>query len=199
MPGVPGGNALARRHPLPKCGSRKELCHCQRKTPSRNKTGFFYRRRECRRQFTATVGTIFEDSKIPLSQGLAALFLMGSSKQGISARQLYRLPDLGSYRAAWFMTHRIREAMREKGLLQPLIRQGVDVSKTRGIADQRPAYRALKTLVRQRRPHQSRDGVLAGGCPYAEQRKLLVAVQAGHLWGASPHRGGIPALLPGGV
>ena len=104
----------------PKCGSREEPYHCQRKTPSRNKTGFFYRRRDCRRQFTATVGTIFEDSKIPLSKGLAALFLMGSSKKGISAHQLYRLLDLGSYRSAWFMAHRIREAMREKGLLPPL-------------------------------------------------------------------------------
>ena len=104
----------------PKCGSREEPYRCQRKTPSRNKTGFFYRCRDCRRQFTATVGTIFEDSKIPLSKWLAALFLMCSSKKGISAHQLYRMLDLGSYRAAWFMAHRIREAMREKGLLPPL-------------------------------------------------------------------------------
>lgn len=174
----------------PKCGSRKEPYHCQRKTPSRNKTGFFYKRRDCRRQFTATVGTIFEDSKIPLSQGLAALFLMGSSKKGISAHQLYRMPDLGSYRAARFMGHRIREAMREKGLLPPLA--GV------GEADETCRH-SLKTFVRQRRPRQSRDGVCARGWPYAEQRKLLVAVQAGRLWGASPYRGGMPALLPGRV
>ena len=76
--------------------------------------------RDCKRQFSATVGTIFEDSKIPLSKWLAALFLMCSSKKGISAHQLYRMLDLGSYRSAWFMAHRIREAMRDKGLLEPL-------------------------------------------------------------------------------
>ena len=152
----------------PKFGSTEKPYTIRRKSDcrnQRNKVKTLYKRRDFQRQFTATVGTIFEDSRIPSSQGLAALFLMGSSKQGISAHQLYRLPDLGSYRAAWFIAQRIREAMRRKGLLQPVIRQRVDVSKSRGIADQRPAYRSLKTFVRQRRPHQSRDGVRAGGCP----------------------------------
>ena len=62
------------------------------------------------------MGTIFEDSKIPLRQWLAASYLMCSSKKGISAHQLYRMLNLGSYRSAWYMSHRIREAMREKGL-----------------------------------------------------------------------------------
>ncbi|MEO1167219.1 MAG: IS1595 family transposase [Pseudomonadota bacterium] len=64
----------------------------------------------CRKQFTVTVGTIFEDSKIPLNKWLMAFALMASSKKGISASQLGR--NLGiTYKSAWFMAHRIREAM----------------------------------------------------------------------------------------
>ena len=104
----------------PKCGSMDRPYTITRKKPSKNKVSSFFKCRDCKRQFTATVGTIFEDSHIPLNKWLAALFLMVSSKKGISAHQLYRLLDLGSYRSAWFMSHRIREAMREKGLLEPL-------------------------------------------------------------------------------
>lgn len=64
----------------------------------------------CRKQFTVTVGTIFEDSKIPLNKWLLAFRLMAGSKKGISAHQLHR--SLGiTYKSAWFMAHRIREAM----------------------------------------------------------------------------------------
>lgn len=107
----------------PKCGSTDEPYTIRRKNKGgseRNKVKTIYNCRSCRRQFTATVGTIFEDSKIPLSKWLAAIFLMCSSKKGISAHQLYRMLDLGCYETAWFMAHRIREAMREKGLLEPL-------------------------------------------------------------------------------
>jgi transposase-like protein len=69
----------------------------------------------CREQFTVTVKTVFERSKIPLSKWLAALFLMTSSKKGVSAHQVHR--SLGiSYKSAWFMCHRLREAMRSGGL-----------------------------------------------------------------------------------
>ena len=103
----------------PKCGSTEEPYTITRKSASKNKIPSLYRCRSCRKQFSVTVGTIFEDSKIPLNKWLAALFLMCSSKKGISAHQLFRLLDLGSYRTAWFMSHRIREAMRSKGLLPP--------------------------------------------------------------------------------
>ena len=64
----------------------------------------------CRKQFTVTVGTIFEDSKIPLNKWLLGFRLMAASKKGISAHQLHR--SLGiTYKSAWFMAHRIREAM----------------------------------------------------------------------------------------
>ena len=66
---------------------------------------------ECRKQFTVTVGTLFERSKIPLTKWLAALFLMTASKKGVSAHQVHRMLGV-SYKSTWFMMHRIREAMR---------------------------------------------------------------------------------------
>ena len=68
--------------------------------------------RDCKKQFTVTVGTIFEDSHLPLSTWVKAIHLMCSSKKGISALQLQRNLGLGSYRTAWFMAHRIRLAMK---------------------------------------------------------------------------------------
>ncbi len=68
---------------------------------------------ECDKQFTCTVGTIFEDSHIPLRKWLVAWYMMASSKKGISSLQLQRILGLGSYRTALFMTHRIRHALRD--------------------------------------------------------------------------------------
>ena len=70
---------------------------------------------ECRQQFTVTVNTVFERSKIPLTKWLAALFLMTASKKGISAHQVHRMLGI-SYKSTWFLMHRLREAMREGGL-----------------------------------------------------------------------------------
>ncbi len=72
-----------------------------------------YKCRECRKPFTATIGTLYERSHIPLHKWLLATHLMCASKKGISAHQLYRMLGFGSYRTAWFMAHRIREGMRE--------------------------------------------------------------------------------------
>jgi transposase-like protein len=70
---------------------------------------------ECKGQFTATVGTVFERSKIPLTKWWLAMHLIGSSKKGISSHQLHRMLGI-SYKSTWFMMHRIREAMRIGGL-----------------------------------------------------------------------------------
>jgi transposase-like protein len=67
--------------------------------------------RECRKQFTATVNTVFERSHIPMCKWLLATHLLCCSKKGMSAHQLYRSLGFGSYRTAWFMAHRIREAL----------------------------------------------------------------------------------------
>lgn len=66
--------------------------------------------RDCRKQFSVTVGTVFERSHLPLHKWLLASHLMAASKKGISAHQLHRMLGI-SYKSAWFMCHRIREAM----------------------------------------------------------------------------------------
>lgn len=64
----------------------------------------------CRKQFTVMVGTVFERSHIPLNKWLMAAFLICSSKKGMSAHQLHRMLGI-TYKSAWFMEHRLREAM----------------------------------------------------------------------------------------
>jgi transposase-like protein len=65
----------------------------------------------CKKQFTVTVKTIFEDSHIPLHKWLLAIHLLCASKKGMSAHQLMRMLDIKQYKSAWFMAHRIRYAM----------------------------------------------------------------------------------------
>ena len=64
----------------------------------------------CRKQYTVTVGTVFERSKVPLHTWLYATHLLCSSKKGISSHQMARMLGV-TYKTAWFMAHRIREAM----------------------------------------------------------------------------------------
>jgi transposase-like protein len=73
----------------------------------------------CRKKFTVKIGTIFEDSHIPMRTWLQAIYLMASSKKGVSSNQLHRTFGI-SLRSAWFMSHRIREAMRSGGLEPPM-------------------------------------------------------------------------------
>jgi transposase-like protein len=70
---------------------------------------------ECRKQFTVKVGTVFEHARMPLTKMLQAVHLMVSSKKGISAHQLSRVLEV-QYKSAWFLAHRIREAMRDNTL-----------------------------------------------------------------------------------
>lgn len=80
----------------------------------------------CKRQFTVTVGTIFERSKVPLSKWWLAVHLLAASKKGMSSHQLMRMLGV-TYQTAWFMTHRIREAMRAGGFLPPMGGEGAVV------------------------------------------------------------------------
>jgi transposase-like protein len=70
---------------------------------------------DCKKQFTVRMGTIFEESKLPLHIWLQAMHLMVSSKKGVSAHQLHRTLEI-TYKSAWFLAHRIREAMRSGDL-----------------------------------------------------------------------------------
>ncbi|WP_420405946.1 IS1595 family transposase [Nisaea sp.] len=85
---------------------------------------------ECRKQFTAKIGSIFEHARIPMHKILQAVYLMACSKKGISAHQLSRILEI-TYKSAWFLAHRIREAMRS-GDLSPFGGEGetVEVDET---------------------------------------------------------------------
>lgn len=74
-----------------------------------------YKCYDCRKPFTVKIGTIFESSHVPLRLWLQAIFLIASSKKGISANQLHRTLGV-TLKTAWFMGHRIREAMKSNGL-----------------------------------------------------------------------------------
>lgn len=72
---------------------------------------------QCRKPFTVKIGTIFEDSKVPMRLWLQAMYLIAGSKKGISSNQLHRILGV-TLKTAWFMSHRIREAMRSNDLDQ---------------------------------------------------------------------------------
>jgi transposase-like protein len=110
----------------PHCGVLEESTKLDREEGSdtHGRKGL-YQCNGCRKQFTVTVDTIFSDSKIPLHKWLLAFHLMCSSKKGISALQLQRELDLGSYRSAWFLCHRIRWAMTQSPMAEALKMKGV--------------------------------------------------------------------------
>lgn len=94
----------------PHCGVVGEAT----KIEGRSARAGLYQCNACRDQFTVTVGTVFERSKVPLNKWLLATYLMSSSKKGISAHQIGRTLGV-TYKTAWFMCHRIREAMGDNG------------------------------------------------------------------------------------
>ncbi len=82
-----------------------------------NATRFgLYKCYQCRKQFTVKVGTVFEDSHVQMTAWLQAMHLLCSSKKGISSNQLHRILGV-TLKTAWFMSHRIREAMRVVGVV----------------------------------------------------------------------------------
>ena len=92
----------------PHCGSQDRVGKMKGKS---TRIGA-YKCYECRKPFTVKVGTIFESSHVPMRLWLQAIFLISSSKKGISSNQLHRTLGV-TLKTAWFMSHRIREAMRE--------------------------------------------------------------------------------------
>lgn len=89
----------------PKCGSTREPYVIRGQRPGLRTC------KDCRKQFTVKIGTVFEDSHVPIHKWLQATYLLSSSKKGISSHQLHRTLGV-TYKTAWFMTHRLREAMR---------------------------------------------------------------------------------------
>jgi transposase-like protein len=98
----------------PHCGVINEAFEIRSKSTSKNKARVgLWKCSPCRKTFRVTVGTIFEDSHIPLHKWMMAIHLMSASKKGMSAHQLHRMLGM-TYKSAWFMAHRIRHAMDEK-------------------------------------------------------------------------------------
>jgi transposase-like protein len=98
------------------CGNDK-VSKITRKSQTKNKRGQIYQCLEptCKHQFSATTGTLFGDSHIPLQKWFMALSILVDAKKSISANQLKEHLGLGSYRTAWYMVHRIRKAMADSG------------------------------------------------------------------------------------
>ncbi len=85
-----------------------------------------YKCYQCRKPFTVKVGTVFEASHVPMRHWLQAMYLMAGSKKGVSSNQIHR--TLGcTVKTAWFITHRLREAMRPSGVLPPMGSEGTPV------------------------------------------------------------------------
>jgi transposase-like protein len=118
-----------------------------------------YQCKECQKQFSVTVGTLYERSHIPLNKWLLATRLLCSSKKGISAHQLYRDLGFGSYRTAWFMAHRIREGMRGGDLDTPMGGEGKTVEADETYFGNVPEAKRSKTNTRGRAYSKNPQGV----------------------------------------
>jgi transposase-like protein len=108
----------------PHCGGVEKITTVKPNPEKRVRYGL-KRCAQCKCQFTVRMGTIFEESKLPMTKWLQAIFLMTASKKGVSAHQLHRTLEV-TYKTAWFLAHRIREAMRD-GTLAPFGSDGGDV------------------------------------------------------------------------
>ena len=112
--------------------------------------GGIYQCASCCYQFSVTAGTIMHDSHLPLRKWFLAIYLMCESKKGISANQMMRTLGIGSYRTAWYLCHRIREAMGNDPFTGPTLLGVVEVDETLvgGKAKGRGrAYKGNKTWV----------------------------------------------------
>jgi transposase-like protein len=106
----------------------------------------------CLKQFTVRIGTVFEESRAPLHKWFQAIHLLCSSKKGISSHQLHRILEV-EYNTAWFMSHRIREAMRSGSLLPPMGGAGK-------IAEIDETFIGRQKDTRKRRGYQHKHTVL---------------------------------------
>jgi len=98
----------------PHCGGLDRITKVKANPAKRIRIGL-WRCGDCKKQFTVKIGTVFEHMRVPLNKAMQAVYLMTSSKKGISSHQLHRVLEI-TYKTAWFLTHRIREAMRSGDL-----------------------------------------------------------------------------------
>ncbi len=153
------GNATKLQSPEPVEGKRSArigLWKCKEK--------------ECRKQFTVKVGTVFEHGRIPLNKMLQAVYLLCCSKKGCSSHQLHRVLGI-TYKAAWFLSHRIREAMRT-GALGPLGGEGkiVEADETYHGKTEQPRV----SPTRRGRPYNPR-----GSRGPKDKRSIIALIERG--------------------
>jgi transposase-like protein len=122
--------AIYRLQPKEGSKTRKGVCKCG----------------ACRKQFTVTVGTVFEDSHISITKWMMALFIMCSSKKAVSAHQLHRMLGI-TYKTAWFMAHRIRFAVGDDGKMK--LKGVVEIDETfiGGVGDRKTKISRLTPVM----------------------------------------------------
>jgi len=135
----------------PHCGGIDRITKVKANPAKRIREGL-WRCGDCKKQFTVKVGTVFEHMRLPLHKALQAVYLMTSSKKGVSAHQLHRTLEI-TYKSAWFLAHRIREAM-ASGDLTPFGGNGgvVEVDETfigqlKGVEKKRAFHHKMKVLA----------------------------------------------------
>lgn len=131
-----------------------EYCpHCGSKKIYHFSNGKIHKCAHCRKQFSITVGTIFEDSKVPLKKWFMAIYLLTCHKKGISSLQLSR--DLGvTQKTAWFMLQRLRYAMQTQEFTKPL--DGiVEIDETYVGGSERFKHKNKKTCIHKAETEKS--------------------------------------------
>jgi transposase-like protein len=135
----------------PHCGGLDRITKVKANPAKRIRIGL-WRCGDCKKQFTVKVGTVFEHMRLPLHKAMQAVYLITSSKKGISAHQLHRTLEI-TYKSAWFLMHRIREAMRD-GDLTPFGGNGgvVEADETfigrlKGVPKKRAFHHKMKVLA----------------------------------------------------
>jgi transposase-like protein len=165
----------------PHCGVVKDASKIPA-NPERKVRYGLWRCNACSKQFSVTVGTVFESSHIPVHKWLQAAFLLNSSKKGISAKQIERTLQI-TYKSAWFMMHRLREAMAE-GRLNPFGLGGgavesdetflTRVRRRKGEGNRRDLYKTKVLTLVDRTTKQARSTLI----PNLRQETIMTVVNA---------------------
>ncbi len=136
----------------PHCGGMDRITKVKANPAKRIREGL-WRCGECKKQFTVKIGTVFEHMRLPLHKAMQAVYLITSSKKGISAHQLHRTLEI-TYKSAWFLLHRIREAMRDDSSLPPMGSNGgiveadeTFIGKKKGAVKRRAFHHKMKVLA----------------------------------------------------